>query len=101
MNVARPHGACPPHRLPSPPSAHFACRAEGAALLVLDSALRHAEHALVRAHPHLAQGEDGPDGGHNKNDACTAEDLAYLILALRDTLGTYHDACCAPLDERP
>jgi len=86
--------------LPSPPSADFECRAEGAALLVLDVALRDAEHALVRVHPQLAE-TDAADDGHCHGSSRAAENLAYLILALRDTLGAYYDACCPPSDERP
>jgi len=65
----------------------------GAALLLLDAVLRQAEHVLAIAYPHLAT-TDGRDGdAHRSAEVLVVEDLAHLVMALRDTIGRYHDAC--------
>ena len=62
-------------------------------MLLLDGVLDYAERVLVQAYPHLAGPTAGGSPIPEPPEVYVVEDLVYLVLALRDTIGRYHDAC--------
>ena len=61
-------------------------------VLLLDDVLDYTERVLVGAYPHLALDTAGGSDFREPPEVYVVEDLVFLVLALRDTIGRYYDA---------
>ena len=91
MRAARPRGACARRPLPDRPCRAFTSCPEGEAAILLDAVLDHTERVLVRAYPHLALPTAGESPFREPPEVYVVEDFVFLIMAIRDTIGRFHD----------